>query len=125
MNKQVEIRKFISSKEDAVYTNALLLRFLSVAKGRSMKGLGSIVKRYMSVRYLPAMDTKGYTVHVFQVNPYYREDRMQFAVVEKDGVLFSSRLMTENEFIRASKYSALAKRNPSYKKAMFRAYTGK
>lgn len=118
-------RDFINSKEDAVRTNAILLRFLEVAKGRSMKGLGTIVKRYLSVRYLPALQTKNYTIHVFQVNAYYQQEKICFAVIERDGVLLSSRLMSREEFNAASKYSALAKKKAFYKKNMFHAYTGK
>ena len=119
------VRDFINSKEDAVRTNAILLRFLEVAKGRSMQGLGTIVKRYLSVRYLPALKTKNYTIHVFQVNAYHQQQKICFAVIERDGVLLSSRLMSREEFNAASKYSALAKKKAFYKKNMFHAYTGK
>lgn len=119
------VRDFINSKEDAVRTNAILLRFLEVAKGRSMKGLGTIVKRYLSVRYLPPLKTKNYTIHVFQVNAYYQQKKIRFAVIERGGVLLSSRLMSREEFNNASKYSALAKKKAFYKKNMFHAYTGK
>lgn len=119
------VRDFINSKEDAVRTNAMLLRFLEVAKGRSMKGLGTIVKRYLSVRYLPALKTKNYTIHVFQVNAYHQQEKICFAVIERGGVLLSSRLMSREEFNNASKYSALAKKKAFYKKNMFHAYTGK
>lgn len=118
-------RDFINSKEDAVRTNAILLRFLEVAKGRSMKGLGTIVKRYLSVRYLPTLKTKNYTIHVFQVNAYFQQEKICFAVIERGGVLLSSRLMSREEFNAASKYSALAKKKAFYKKNMFHAYTGK
>lgn len=119
------VRDFINSKEDAVRTNAILLRFLEVAKGRSMKGLGTIVKRYLSVRYLAPLKTKSYTIHVFQVNAYYQQKKIRFAVIERGGVLLSSRLMSREEFNNASKYSALAKKKAFYKKNMFHAYTGK